>query len=83
MAITAISAKEPSGPRGIVEAVSPHVELSPLGDTQLQGACPFCGSRAFRVRPAYGTFHCFGCGAGGDAPMFEDKIGRLRENPDD
>ncbi|WP_233629669.1 hypothetical protein [Amycolatopsis sp. WAC 04197] len=35
----------------------------------------------FRVRPEYGTSHCFGCGAGGNAPMFEAQIGRPRENP--
>ncbi|RSN46118.1 hypothetical protein DMC64_15405 [Amycolatopsis sp. WAC 04197] len=55
--------------------------MSSLGNTQLQGDCPFCGSRVFRVRPEYGTSHCFGCGAGGNAPMFEAQIGRPRENP--
>uniref|UniRef100_UPI003F49B125 CHC2 zinc finger domain-containing protein n=1 Tax=Amycolatopsis sp. CA-293810 TaxID=3239926 RepID=UPI003F49B125 len=83
MAITAISAKEPPGPHGIVEVVSPHVKLSPLGDSQLQGACPFCGSRAFRVRPTHGTFHCFGCGAGGDARMFAAQIGHVHDTFDD
>ncbi|EME59263.1 CHC2 zinc finger domain-containing protein [Amycolatopsis decaplanina] len=82
MAITAISAPEPPGPNGIVKVVAPHVELSPLGDSQLQGSCPFCGSRAFRVRPAYGTFHCFGCGDGGDAQMFAAKISHIECNLD-
>ncbi|MGW5703869.1 CHC2 zinc finger domain-containing protein [Amycolatopsis japonica] len=82
MTITAISASEPPGRHGIVEVVAPYVALSPLGDSQLQGVCPLCGSRAFRVRPAYGTFHCFGCGAGGNAPMVAVKSSRFEGNPD-
>jgi len=33
-------------------------------------SCPFCGSTAFRVRLAFGVFHCFECGGGGDAVVF-------------
>ncbi|MGH3677804.1 MAG: CHC2 zinc finger domain-containing protein [Mycobacterium sp.] len=40
----------------------------------MRGVCPFCGSTAFRVRPGHGTFHCFGCGDGGDGRMFATKI---------
>ena len=53
--------------------------LHPLSDHDLRGACPFCESTAFRVRPAFGTFHCFGCGEGGDAWSFTTKIDDRRQ----
>jgi hypothetical protein len=67
MPITALAATEPPEPQRIVEVVGQYTVLRPLGETQLQGSCPFCGSTAFRVRLAFGTFHCLGCGYGGDA----------------
>jgi hypothetical protein len=48
--------------------------LLAMSDHDLRGRCPFCGSTAFRVRPGFGTFHCFGCGEDGDAPAFTAKI---------
>jgi DNA primase len=72
MLIVATSAAEPPNGHGIVEIVARHTQLDTLcGDGgQLGGTCPFCGSRAFRVRPPQGTFHCFGCGEGGDGRRF-------------
>jgi DNA primase len=79
MPAVALPVPEPPEPRGIVDLVAEHTVLHPLGATQLQGSCPFCGSTAFRVRPSpYGTFHCFRCGVGGNAAMFAEKIGHHR-----
>jgi DNA primase len=74
MPTTALAATEPPDPQRIVEVVGRYTALRPLGGTQLQGSCPFCGSTAFRVRPDFGTFHCWRCGHGGDATMFTTKI---------
>lgn len=76
MSITATSAAEPPSGHGIVEVVGRHTQLRPIGGNrcQLAGICPFCGSRAFRVRSQHGTFHCFGCGEGGDGRMFLAEI---------
>jgi DNA primase len=71
---TALSVPEPVSPEDIVELVGQHTTLRPNEQGQLRGSCPFCGSRAFVVRPKHGTFHCFGCGDGGDARMFTIKI---------
>ncbi|MEV6872243.1 CHC2 zinc finger domain-containing protein [Amycolatopsis sp. NPDC051128] len=75
MTTTAVSAPEPPGAGGIAELVGRYVQLSPLGEQQLRGDCPLCRSRMFRVRPSHGTFHCFGCGVGGDARMFAAEVG--------
>ncbi|NKQ59380.1 hypothetical protein HFP15_41765 [Amycolatopsis sp. K13G38] len=76
MTTTAVSAPEPGPPDadGIAELVGQYVQLSPLGEQQLRGDCPFCRSTAFRIRPRHNTFHCYGCGIGGDARMFATKI---------
>lgn len=76
MARTGVAAAEQPGPDGIAELVGRHTTLRPGGAGELRGACPFCGSTAFRVRPGHETFHCFGCGEGGDARMFTAKIER-------
>jgi DNA primase len=44
--------------------------LQPLGEHQLRGQCPFCGTAGLRARPHYGTLHCWSCGHGGDANVF-------------
>jgi DNA primase len=67
--------QQPDG-RDIYQLVSGHTVLHPHGFDQLRGSCPFCRSSGFRVRPQHGTFHCFGCGEGGDAVAFTAKIGR-------
>lgn len=77
MTSTAVSAPEPEPPgtSRIADLVAQYTPLSPLGEQQLCGDCPFCRSTAFRVRPRHNTFHCFSCGTGGDARTFAAKIG--------
>jgi DNA primase len=62
----------------IVELVSRFVNLRKAG-VNWKGLCPFHGEKtpSFMVNPAKGIFHCFGCGAGGDAFGFlmrQDKL---------
>lgn len=55
----------------IVEVVGRHVELR-KGGANLLGLCPFHGEKSpsFTVSPAKQFYHCFGCGAHGDALRF-------------
>ncbi|MFM7705654.1 MAG: DNA primase [Rubrivivax sp.] len=55
----------------IVEVVSRHVALR-RGGANLLGLCPFHGEKSpsFTVSPAKQFYHCFGCGAHGDAIRF-------------
>ncbi|MHB8173258.1 MAG: DNA primase [Nitrospirota bacterium] len=55
----------------IVELVSQHVSLKKSGANYL-GLCPFHQEKtpSFTVSPGKQIFHCFGCGAGGDAVGF-------------
>lgn len=73
--ILASDAQPPEGD-GIATVVARHTVLQPIGADRwvLCGVCPFCRSRAFRVRPHHETFHCFSCGEGGDVPAFLAKI---------
>ena len=56
----------------IEDVVRDHVTLRPAGVGSLKGLCPFHDEKtpSFTVRPAVGTYHCFGCGEGGDAIRF-------------
>ncbi|MCK2245207.1 CHC2 zinc finger domain-containing protein [Crossiella sp. S99.2] len=76
MARTALPAPEPPGSQGIADLIEQHTTLRPTVHGQLQGDCPFCNSTAFVVRPAHGTYHCFGCGDGGDSRAFATKVQR-------
>jgi DNA primase len=67
---------DPPGPQDIVEVVSEHTALRACGPGDLRGTCPFCGSPTFHCRPTHGTYHCYGCGEGGDARTFTTKINR-------
>ncbi|WP_016697767.1 DNA primase [Actinoalloteichus spitiensis] len=56
----------------IDEVIGEYVELRRAGAGALKGLCPFHDEKtpSFNVRPNHGTFHCFGCGEGGDAISF-------------
>ncbi|MCC6852621.1 MAG: DNA primase [Rubrivivax sp.] len=55
----------------IAEVVGRHVELKRSG-ASLMGLCPFHAEKtpSFSVSPGRNLYHCFGCGAGGDAIRF-------------
>ena len=55
----------------IVEVVGRHVQLKKSG-ANLMGLCPFHAEKSpsFSVSPGKQFYHCFGCGAGGDAIRF-------------
>jgi len=59
----------------IQRLVEDYVRLRKSGGTY-KGLCPFHQERtpSFTVSPARGTFKCFGCGEGGDAIAFVQKI---------
>jgi DNA primase len=55
----------------IVELVGRHVQLKKAGANH-KGLCPFHGEKSpsFNVSPSRQTYHCFGCGAHGNAVGF-------------
>jgi DNA primase len=55
----------------IVDVVGRHVELK-RGGANFMGLCPFHAEKSpsFSVAPAKQFYHCFGCGASGDAIRF-------------
>ena len=59
----------------ILPLVEEVVRLRKSGSTY-KGLCPFHSEKtpSFTVSPARGTFKCFGCGEGGDAITFVEKI---------
>ena len=62
----------------IVELVGQVVNLKRAGQ-HWKGLCPFHAEKtpSFTVNPKRGIFHCFGCGAGGDAFGFIMRHDRL------
>jgi DNA primase len=62
----------------IVELIGQFVGLKRAGDNW-KGLCPFHTEKtpSFTVNPRRGIFHCFGCGAGGDAFNFLMRHDRL------
>src|SRR5438045_7461953 len=58
----------------VVEVVSGRPPLRRSG-ARFTGLCPFHDERtpSFSVSPEKGTYHCFGCGAGGDAISFVEE----------
>jgi len=59
----------------ISEVIGRHVELRQRGRALL-GLCPFHNEKtpSFNVNDEQGYYHCFGCGAGGDAVKFLREI---------
>ena len=62
----------------VVDVVGRHVELKKAGINH-KGLCPFHGEKtpSFIVSPSRQTYHCFGCGAHGDAIRFLIEQGGL------
>jgi DNA primase len=56
----------------MIDLVSSRTELKRAGATRYTGLCPFHDERtpSFGINPAEKVYHCFGCGAGGDAFAF-------------
>ncbi|GAA1393905.1 DNA primase [Luteococcus peritonei] len=63
----------------IDDVVSSYVTLKPAGGGSLKGLCPFHDEKtpSFQVTPARGLYYCFGCGEGGDAIGFLQKVANL------
>ena len=63
----------------LAEIVGDHVTLRNAGGGNLKGLCPFHDEKSpsFSVRPSVGSFHCFGCGEGGDVISFVMKVDHL------
>ncbi|MGH3588869.1 MAG: DNA primase, partial [Pseudonocardia sp.] len=61
------------------EVIGEYVALRRAGAGSLKGLCPFHDEKtpSFNVRPSHGTFHCFGCGEGGDAVAFLMKMDHI------
>ena len=55
----------------MVELVGARTDLRRVG-SRFQGLCPFHDERtpSFSVNAEHGLYHCFGCGASGDAIRF-------------
>ena len=56
----------------MVDLVGTRTELRRAGAARFEGLCPFHDERtpSFGIDPVKKLYHCFGCGAGGDAISF-------------
>jgi DNA primase len=62
----------------IVDTISSNLELKKSG-ANFKACCPFHGedTPSFVISPAKQIYHCFGCGAGGDAIKFIQEYKKL------
>ena len=70
-----VSVEAVKGAAEILPLVEDYVRLRKAGGTY-KGLCPFHQEKtpSFTVSPARGTYKCFGCGEGGDAISFVEKL---------
>ncbi len=63
----------------LAEIIGDHVTLRNAGGGNLKGLCPFHDEKtpSFSVRPSVGSWHCFGCGEGGDVISFVMRVDHL------
>ncbi len=63
----------------IIDVVGEYVALRRAGGDSMKGLCPFHEERtaSFNVSSSRGTYHCFGCGVGGDVIDFIRRIEQL------
>ena len=63
----------------LVDIISGYTTLKRSGGHTFKGLCPFHSEKtpSFTVDSAKGLYHCFGCGAGGDAYRFIEQIENL------
>lgn len=59
----------------LYDLISETVTLKRSGSEMYMGLCPFHDEKtpSFSVRPSLGTWHCFGCGEGGDVFDYIEK----------
>jgi len=69
---------EALGRVNLSDVIRPYTALKPRG-REMVGLCPFHDERtpSFEVNDAKGTYHCWGCSAGGNALIFLMKKGGL------
>ncbi|MDE3720137.1 DNA primase [Nocardiopsis sp. N85] len=60
----------------IADVIGEYLQLRNAGGGSLKGLCPFHDEKSpsFNVTPAKNLYYCFGCGEGGDAISFVQKI---------
>jgi DNA primase len=63
----------------IVKLLSGYLALKRAGHDRYVGLCPFHAEKtpSLSVSPSKGMYHCFGCGAGGDAIRFLRELEHL------
>jgi DNA primase len=63
----------------IDEVIGEYLQLKNAGGGSLKGLCPFHDEKtpSFNVTPARGLYYCHGCGEGGDAIKFVQRIDGL------
>ena len=60
---------------GIIEVLSSYIAVNPAG-RQFRARCPFHSEKtaSFYISPERNSYHCFGCGKGGDIFTFVEDM---------